>query len=190
MGDFLRKPVLQYSVAAAGLLVFCVILLANFGAFAQAPPTAEELLATALNEGPQEDRIEAAVALSNHEDVTLEMLHEVIQKSSLPPVRAAAIAALGNRRDVDSLPVLIDLMEDESELVRGRAGIAVERISGLRMGYNPADTPENREQTIARYRQFWEDCQKPDSKFIEFMRDPDAARAHAEKFRRETHGED
>jgi hypothetical protein len=165
----LSRPVVQSGVFGLAILIVLVALARWFWPDAR-PPTAQALLQQALGQGSDEEQLRAAIDLSRHADATPEMLIRVARDGRSDPVRAAAIQGLGQKRDVDTLPMLIGWMEDESLLVRARAVVSAEQIIGLRYGFNADDTAEQRALSIKRYRDFWAECQKPESQFIERMR--------------------
>jgi len=180
----LRNRFFQAGVAGVAVVAVQVILVRWLLGGGSIQPQAV-LAAQALSEGIEEgEREVAAVQLARHPEEPAAELRRVLRESESPKVRAAVIRGLGNLYDVDSLPELIDAMEDESVLVRGRAGVAVQRIVGLDAGFRAEDPEEKRGEAVAKYRQFWEECQQPDSKFIEYMKDPSKAQKSAEEYHR------
>lgn len=165
MMDLLRKPVFQYSVFAVAGVLLLVWLFSG-----ETRSTPEELVDRALSAPTVDERQTAAIELSRRGDVPIESVRNVFRQSKAPEVRAAAAQGLGRTRDIDSLPALIDAMEDESPLVRGRAGAAVKQIVGLDYEFRALDPPEERQKAVDFYRKFWKEAQG--SRFIEFMRDP------------------
>lgn len=163
---------------AGGILLAAVTLWLLLG---KGEPSAEELAEWALNAPTSEERQEAAIQLARCGKESVQLLRRVFSESDTPEVRAAIAQGLGHQRDVESLRDLIDAMEDASPLVRGRAGVAVSRIVGLDVPFGADAPPEERQKAVAFYRKFWEDAQAPDSKFIEYMKDPAKAAESAEK---------
>jgi HEAT repeat protein len=141
----------------------------------------EELAERALRAPTVDERQEAAIELARCGNESVQLLHRVFLESDTPEVRAAIAQGLGHQRHVDSLPDLIDAMEDASPLVRGRAGVAVKRIVGLDVPFGADAAVEERQKAVAFYRRFWEEAQAPDSKSIEYMKDQAKAAASAEK---------
>lgn len=175
----LRNRIFRFSVfGVAGLLLvgWCVSRLIG-----QRKANPEQLAERALRAATMEERQAAAIQLARGGKDSVELIRRVFRESSTAEVRAAAAQGLGYLRDVDSLPELIDAMEDGSVLVRGRAGAAVSRIVGLQVGFRAAAPPEERQKAVAFYRKFWEEAQSPDSKFIEYMKDPQKAAEAAEQ---------
>jgi hypothetical protein len=175
----LRGPVLRYlSCGAAVILLAAAVLWLWFG---RRPLSPEELAQQALGAATVDGQEQAAIELVRRGKESVELLRRVFSESRTPEVRAAIAQGLGHQRDVDSLPHLIDAMEDPSPLVRGRAGVAVVEIVGLEVPFSADGPPEERRKAVAFYRGFWRDAQAPGSKFIEYMRDPAKAAASADK---------
>ena len=163
--NLLRKPLFRCAILAAA-----AVLLAVWFFSGDTPSTPQQLVEQALNWPTAVERKTAAIELSQRDDVPVESVRSVFRQSESAEVRAAAVQGLGRVRDVDTLPELIDAMEDESPLVRGRAGAAVRRIVGLNYEFRALDPPEERAKAVAFYRKFWKEARG--SKFVEFMKDP------------------
>jgi HEAT repeat protein len=82
-------------------------------------------------------------------------LRRVLVESKTPEVRAACIQGLATHWDYDGMPALLDALEDESPLVRGRAGAAVEKMLGADFGFRFDDPPEKRAKSVNTLRQEW-----------------------------------
>ncbi len=178
MASVLRRPAFWCAaVGAVGLLAagLAVWLLH------ETKPSPEELAERALGAATLKDRQEAAIELARCGEQSIPLLRQVFVQSDTPEVRAPIAQGLGHHRDVDSLPRLIEAMEDPSPLVRGRAAVAVKRIVGLEVPFSADGSPQERQKAVAFYRKFWEDAQAPGSKFIEYMRDPTKASESAER---------
>jgi hypothetical protein len=80
----------------------------------------------------------------------------VLQERDKPEVRAAMIQGLIQQWDLDSMPVFLAAMDDESQLVRMRAATAVRRILLDIAVYREDDPPEKRKAAIQVYRSTWE----------------------------------
>jgi len=70
--------------------------------------------------------------------------------------RIQAIVRAGTDRDAESVPLLIDLLDDDDDAVRLYAILALEKITDTRMGYNYADPPWERSRAIQRWRRWLE----------------------------------
>lgn len=86
----------------------------------------------------------------------LEELREELRTAQTPFERADAAAQLGERRDTQSMPALLQAMEDPDPQVRARAGVAVQKILHADFYFRADDPPEKREQALQRIRQHWE----------------------------------
>jgi HEAT repeat protein len=84
-----------------------------------------------------------------------ELRRELVEGESAA-VRAAAADALGAMGDSQSMPQLLAAMEDANAAVRGRAGVAVQRILGADFFFRANDPPEKREDTLQRIRNHWD----------------------------------
>lgn len=73
-------------------------------------------------------------------------------QSSDPAERIRAVRRAGEERDRTSVPLLIDRLDDEDEAVRFYSVLALERITGTRMGYDYSAPPRVRLAAIQRWR--------------------------------------
>jgi len=73
-------------------------------------------------------------------------------QSSEPGQRILAIRAAGEARDQSAVPLLVDRLSDEDMAVRFYAILALERITGTRMGYDYGGTLASRREAIDRWR--------------------------------------
>ncbi len=121
------------------------------------PPKSAEHLAQESLEAPTSDEQEAAaVRLAELGRPAREHLQRVLSESQSPQVRAACIRALAAQWDYDSMPEFLDALNDESELVRARAGAAVERMMSIDAGYRSEDSPQRRAAAVKHFRERWE----------------------------------
>lgn len=120
----------------------------------------EELTRVALTGGSDADKEQAALDLARSGEAAREPLRRVLAESSNPDVRAAAIQGLGELRDGDSLPDLIKLLEDPSDKVRGRAGVAVGNIIGIDFRFNATDSQTGRAKAVKAIKQAYEAYKK------------------------------
>ena len=70
--------------------------------------------------------------------------------------RLEAVVEAGNRRDMQAVPALVDLLDDEDDGVRFYTILALEKITGTRRGYDYADSGMERIRSIRRWRQWLE----------------------------------
>lgn len=73
--------------------------------------------------------------------------------SERPEERIAAIKRAAETADRDAVPVLIDRLDDDDEAVRFYAILALERLTGTRMGYDYRSPEAERWRSIERWRQ-------------------------------------
>ena len=71
--------------------------------------------------------------------------------------RVLAIRAAGEARDRRAVPLLVDRLEDEDDGVRFYAILALERITGKRLGYDYGASPGPRAAAVERWREFVRD---------------------------------
>ena len=86
-----------------------------------------------------------------------------LRSGRTPELRAAAAAALGAIRDVQSMPDLLTAMEDPNEKLRARAGVAVQKILRADFYFRAGDPPQKRQQTLQRIKAHWEAWQQKSS---------------------------
>ncbi len=68
--------------------------------------------------------------------------------------RILAVKAAGDARDVNSVPLLVDRLEDEDSAVRFFTIIALEKITGHRFGYDYSQPSNERAAAIVRWRDY------------------------------------
>ena len=103
---------------------------------AAASPKEQSRAATrlaALAAQPRPDRSGAVIA----------SLQETLANGRIPEVRAAAIVGLARTGDRSVLPLLVEAIEDDDQLVSGRAVAAVQHLLGVR--YEVDEQPLDRE---------------------------------------------
>ena len=116
----------------------------------------EELVRVALESPDPAQQEKAAVELAELGRPALKHLQRLLAESQSNHVRAAVIQGLAFQRDYDSMPALLDAMADPSLVVRGRAGAAVQRLLGLKFGFDADGPPDEREKIIMAVRKQWE----------------------------------
>jgi HEAT repeat protein len=85
----------------------------------------------ALSASTPELKEQAALALADRGKEAVEAMRRVLSQSDLPAVRAVMIQALGAAYDFDSMPKLIEGLDDPAPGVRAKAGVAVSKILGM-----------------------------------------------------------
>ena len=142
----------------------------------QRPPFPAELAQKALEAASDEEQELAAVELAqlasdNEQKPQLreearEHLRRVLAESQSAAVRLACIRGLASEWDYQSMPVLLDALDDESDLIRGDAAMAVERMMSVDLqgfGYQYNDPPAKREAASKRLRAHWEEWRKSEN---------------------------
>lgn len=79
--------------------------------------------------------------------------HSNIQSESAGD-RILAIRAAGEAKDRAAVPLIVDRLEDEDDGVRFFAILALERITGTRLGYDYAADFERRVPSVERWREY------------------------------------
>jgi hypothetical protein len=78
-----------------------------------------------------------------------------------PLVRVKAIIHAGQTQDEKVVPLLVDRLEDEDEGVRFYAILALERIVGTRLGYDYGAPISQRQEAVARWRDYLASSRAP-----------------------------
>ena len=140
-------------LAAGALLVVTVVVYGFLYVGGERDPRSpDELAKQALTAGKQDERDQAARDLADQGAAALPQLRRVLKESDGPTVRAAMIQALGAAYDFESMPRLLDCLDDPDPAVRQRAGVAVSTILGLDYHFQPDAAPAERAVTIKHYR--------------------------------------
>ncbi len=89
-------------------------------------------------------------------------------QSEDPGDRILAIRAAGEAGDRKAVPHLVDRLDDEDDGVRFFAILALERITGSRLGYHYAASSVERTEAVERWREYVRDGrhQKPSPKAV------------------------
>ncbi len=85
-----------------------------------------------------------------------EHLRNVLTTEDSREARAAAAALLGEMRDEQSMPELLQAMEDPDPLIRGRAAAAVRKIMGADYYFRAEGSPARRKEVLAIIKRDWE----------------------------------
>ncbi|MFQ5411732.1 MAG: HEAT repeat domain-containing protein [Phycisphaerae bacterium] len=78
-------------------------------------------------------------------------------QSENPGDRILAIRSAGEARDRGAVPLLVDRLEDEDDGVRFFAILALDKITGERLGYAYGDPPRLRAAAVERWRAYVRD---------------------------------
>jgi len=171
-----RNLTAQSSILVVGLLV----LLALAGC--QQAPSPGELARKALEAATADQQELAAVELAevtNNKELEPQVreearqcLRRVLGESKSPPVRVACIQGLASQWDYESMPAFLDALDDESDLVRSRAAVTLERMMSVNLkgfGYHDRDPSATRVAAIERIREYWEE-KRESPIFINWMK--------------------
>ncbi len=122
----------------------------------------KELADVALSDASHQTRRTAALDLSRHPDKeeTAVELRRVLRDSNDPGIQALAVSGVTRLDDWDSMPLLLDALESDSEELRGRAIVGVNKMLGLDYHFRASDSPENQTKRIAAMRQVYEEMNK------------------------------
>lgn len=137
------------------VLVFGVYVYQFFGK-SDGLRSPEELSRDALEAATPAAREQAALDLARSGDRGRQHLRDVLDKSKAPEVKAAVIQGLAGVRDFDSMPRLIQNLEDTSQRVRASANAAVVEILGADFYFRADDPPEKRAAAIQAIKREYE----------------------------------
>ena len=119
-------------------------------------PSASRVLRKVVSENRRPKiRRDAAVELGYQRETqeAAEVLRRVLRTDPDPRVRGAAATGLANLKSLADVPLLVEVAETEDDaMVQGRAVGAVERMIGVRFGYDSKASVEERRQAVARMR--------------------------------------
>ncbi len=135
--------------------------------------SAADLANQALTASSPEEQVKAAAELAARGEPARPHLRKLMSASQNENVRAIAMDGLGSLTDYKSIDALFVAMDDESLLIRTRAGAAVGRIVGLDRRFDADAPPAQREKVIAMMRDDWEQLIKAD--FVKARIDQQAA---------------
>jgi HEAT repeat protein len=82
-------------------------------------------------------------------------------KSDDPSVRIRAIKVAGERQDRNALPLLVRQLKDDDPAVRLYAILAIEKITGTRLGYDYAMPETERDRAVKRWENYLRSAPRP-----------------------------
>jgi hypothetical protein len=82
-------------------------------------------------------------------------LTRLLMESKNPAVRAEGMRGLSQIRDYQSVPTMLELLNDPSPQVRRAAGLAIEGLIQAARKFNADATPEERKKEIEQLRAMW-----------------------------------
>lgn len=111
-------------------------------------------VASGVNEKRGAVRQEAVIQLGTQKDPeALNTLRQVLKADPDPRVRAAAATSISRQRSLPDVALLVEVAESETDpVVQARAVGSVERLVGLKFGYDPKASPAERQMALRRMR--------------------------------------
>jgi hypothetical protein len=79
---------------------------------------------------------------------------DVSLESPDPSVRVRSVVRAAESNEASVIPLLVDRLEDEDEAVRFYAILALERLTGTRLGYKYGASEAQRRADVERWRRF------------------------------------
>ena len=148
MSTFGSTRVLLAGIAATALVALGISAAVRSRVSVETPA---DLARQAIAAASPKDQAKAATRLAalaaqprpNGSGPVIASLQETLTNGRSPEVRAAAIVGLARTGDRSVLPVLVKAIEDDDQLVSGRAVAAVQHLLGVR--YEVDEQPLNRE---------------------------------------------
>jgi len=141
----------------AGVLAVVVAVVYGWSLiFKERVLSADELAELALTAHSPEQQEEAAAKLAALGKPAQPQMKRVLGESKTPSVRAAMITELASEYAYDTMPTMLDALDDDSLLVRVRAFWAMDRLLQYKFGYQAEDPREKRQAAIKAYRDLWE----------------------------------
>lgn len=118
-----------------------------------------QVLVQATTAERTETREAAVVALGRYDQnapVDNQVLVRTLQTDPSPTVRGAAAVALGHRKVLEAVPVLLASLNDPDSAVRGRCCGAIQEITGRRIVFPHNGSVEERQAAIANLTAWWQ----------------------------------
>jgi hypothetical protein len=120
------------------------------------PRSREELAEAALNASTPQEQESAAVDLAALGKDAEPQLARVFKESNVPEVKAAVIQGLAAIWSYDNMPALLDALDDDSALVRARAGRAVQNMMSVEYHFRAQASAAERKPVVKAIRDRWE----------------------------------
>ena len=141
-------------IALGGLVAAWLAIVLYFYVPWNREPSAEQLEQAALTAIPAE-REKAALKLAAFGEAGREPLRRVLKATNDPLVRAACLEGLCTLWDYDSMDAMVAGLSDESEAVRRKSHLCVQKMLQLNLDYNPADLPAVRTRAAGHIGEEW-----------------------------------
>lgn len=109
----------------------------------------------------QAQRREAAAQMmtASEPDAAIPAMWTLMATSDDESVREMMARRLGDLRDIDSSPKLLDALEDPVPRVQEAAAHSLLKMLGRDFFFRADDPPERKQAVVQRYRKYWEDIQ-------------------------------
>lgn len=156
--NLIHKQSVQIAAALVMLLIAVGMVAYNLGGSSAETRlrSPEALMLDAMAEGSSQTqrtrRRQAARELVQQAAEATKALRELADESNDPAVRATALQGLGKARDRDSVPLLLEALEDADPRVRGQANAALIKIYETDFGFRANDPPAKRASAVATWR--------------------------------------
>ena len=116
-----------------------------------------------LESEPIEVKLRIIGILALIKDVrSLKPFRKMLKDTSLP-VRCRSAWALGEMSNLGSVPFLIAALSDKESNMRFFAINSLQKLTGLRLGFEPRDTEKNRKRSISAWKKWWEENKNPNN---------------------------
>ena len=145
-------PTSAFSLAACRLGILAVLLLALGGCGER---SVEALTEAALN-GLASEQEKATQELAERGPAAIGSLRRILAESKSAAVRAIAVQSLGTLGDLQSMPALLDAMDDADPQVRSRAGVAATNLLRGDFRFRTEDAPAKRKAIIHQMREAYD----------------------------------
>ncbi len=128
--------------------------------------SAEELARLALEGDSPEVQEKAAARLealggrlpkTGTRNAAQPLLSRLLAESRNPGVRAASMRGLAGIWDYQSVPTMLDLLDDESSQVRQAAATSVQALMSAEIKFDASAAPADRRAAAKRLREMWRD---------------------------------
>jgi hypothetical protein len=145
----------------AGVLVVIAVAYHGYGLLFGGDDAAspEELARTAIESSDPEEQFLAVKELLRLGEKASPQLREVLAASGSAKVRTLCVRQLAALKDYDSVPAMLDALQDPSPEIRWQAGRSVSQMLHVDNGYRYDDPPEKRAPMVEAYRQRWQSMQ-------------------------------
>ena len=141
----LKDQRVQFAIIGVAVLFGVVMVIRSIFFSGDADPQAAVRARAAA--APEENR---TAKLAVYDKSQAAEMREMLNPSQPEKQRAAAAQRLGQIQDRESIDQLLDMLDDPSPIVRGRAAAAVTKILGAHFGFH-ANGPAKERKRIAGY---------------------------------------